>query len=258
MNPLIKSKLMHSVQKLLFLILVLSASSINADDVDPRWWETPIRYDNERVNDIEKAIIDAFTERDYKIIEKSPGVVVGHLENLKKHTLTLEALYDDSQVKFNMISFERTVCHRRRCYNNQSKYQDWRFFLRKSVSFHIHKQYLHNALQSKDIEQKWINTLKQGNIDERTAFARTLIDLEYYKDDVLLELQKQIEENYLRRLDGDEIRLYAYYCKALVKSKQEKFLPLLEQVKMNARAKKLKRFVRDYFVQYYGKEWKRI
>jgi hypothetical protein len=235
---------------LLSLFIFFSHGSFAAER---SWFEEPIKVNNTYITDVESVIVESLKQRGWEVKEKSPSVVTAWLNDYKGYELVLEIKHDNTQISFNQLSFKRVDCtskNKKRC-KASTKYSDkWRLYLRKNIAMNIHKRAMDHLLNNEKIRNEWLDKLKTGDVELKTKLARNFIDIEYFNDYALAEIVSQITANYQRNtLSRDEVQQYAFFCKVLARSKQEKYKDLLSQVSRTAKSSKLRNYVKGYLTE---------
>ena len=211
------------------------------------WYEEPITYNKRYVPDVEQVIFESLAQRNWEVKQTSPGKVTAWLNNYKGYELVLDILHDDSSISFEHISYKRIDC-KGRCKAKQKYYDKWRLYLRKNIALNIHKYAMSELLQNEKILAQWMNTITNGSTQEKTKLARNIIDIEYFEENTLNAIEQEIRNsNYKNPSSGDVVQQLAFYCKALAYSKNEKYQPLLVEVRDNTSSEKLKRYIEVYF-----------
>jgi len=242
---------MKYYQAILLLIIIFFSHGSFASERS--WFEEPIKINKTYITDVEAVIIESLKQRGWEVKEKSPVMVTAWLNDYKGYELVLEIKHDNTQISFNQLSFKKVDCtskNKKRC-KASTKYSDkWRLYLRKNIAMNIHKRAMDHLLNNEKIRNEWLEQLKTGDVELKTKLARNLIDIEYFNDFALAEIVSQIEANYQRdKLSGDEVQQYAFFCKVLARSKQEKYKGLLSQVSRKAKSRQLRNYVKGYLTE---------
>lgn len=232
---------------LLSTFLFFSNSSFS---VERSWFDEPIKINQAYITDVEAVILESLNQRGWEVKNKSSSMVTAWLNDYKGYELVLEIKHNKSQISFNQLSFKKIDCKersKRRCKASTEYSNKWRLYLRKNIAMNIHKRAMDDLLKNEDIRTTWLANLKTGDVEFKTKLARNLIDIEYFNEFALSEIVSQINENYQRKkLSRDEVQQYAFFCKLLARSKQEKYKALLTEVSTKANSRKLRTYVKGY------------
>ena len=236
----------YKIVLLPLLWLVFFSSQVQAFAKELTWYDEPLKYNNSYINDVEQVILAALHQRQWDVKEKSSGSILAWLDDYKGYELILEITYSDSLISFKQKSYRKVDCTKR-CTARQKYADKWRLYLRKSIAMNIHTLAMDNLLKNDEIRVSWLDILKNGSIENKIKFARNIIDLNYYNEDVLTELSAQVSANYLNtHFSSAEVQQYAFFCKALTLSRQVQYKTLLRAVRDNTNDRKLSNYVRGY------------
>ncbi|PKG81045.1 hypothetical protein CXF85_19995 [Colwellia sp. 75C3] len=242
---------MKYYKTLLLSIFVFFSS--NAFATERSWFDEPIKINKTYVTDAEAVILESLKQRGWEVKEKSATMVTAWLNDYKGYELVLEIKHDNAQISFKQLSYKKVGCESKsssRCKASTKYSNKWRLYLRKNIAMNIHKRAMDHLLKNEKIRRTWLEELKTGNIEFKTKLARNLIDIEYFNEYALAEIVEQINANYQRnKLSSDEVQQYAFFCKVLARSKQEKHTELLTQVSQKAKSRKLRNYVKGYLTE---------
>lgn len=216
-------------------------------------YDEPIKFNSRYVTAPEKVIIDSLIGRGWEIKSQRPGSVTGWLNNYKDYDIVLEVNYAESQISFKHISAKKLNCSN--CNALDKHYDKWRLYLRKSIALNIHTLAINELLAISSIKKDWLSVLEKGSVQEKTKFARNIIDIELFDNEALDIIEKEVIKGYKKEnMTGHEVQLYAFYCKALARTTNSKYAGLLTEVKNNAGNRKLKKYVTGYLAQNYSSD----
>jgi len=233
---------------LLSAFLLFSSESFSEER---SWFDEPIKINKTYITDTEAVILESLEQRGWEVKKQSPAMVTAWLNDYKGYELVLEIRHDNAQISFNQLSFKRVDCKSKKRCKASTKYSDkWRLYLRKNIAMNIHKRAMDQLLNNEKIRNEWLDKLKTGDVELKTKLARNLIDIEYFNDYALAEIESQIDANYQRdALSSAEVQQYAFFCKVLARSKKAQYKGLLSQVRRKAKSKKLRNYVKGYLTE---------
>ncbi len=219
-------------------------------------YDVPLKFNQRYVTSPEKVIIDSLLDRGWEVKNQKPGTVTGWLNDYKDYEIILDINYDDSEISFKHISAKKLRCGNNRstnCKVQDKHYNKWRLYLRKSIALNIHTLAISELLAIPSIKNNWLASLKEGSIKEKIKFARNIIDIELFDKDALNIIEEEIIKGYKKTdMSGNEVQLYAFYCKVLARTADSKYLALLTEVKDNTVNRKLKNYVDGYLTRNYS------
>lgn len=232
-----------------FVLFVAIHSSVFA--TERSWLDEPIKFNPERVTDSEGAILESMEQRGWQLKAKTPTMITAWLNNYKDHQLILEITHENGQISFNQVSFKKVGCTNPKICKANTKLSDrWRLYLRKNIAMNIHKRAMDDLLKTESIRNEWVEKIRTGSPANKVQLARNMIDIEYFNTYAMAEMESEIKANYQRKkLSSDEVQYYAYFCKVLARSEQDKYKALLTQVSTGAQSKKLRRYVKGYIAK---------
>ncbi len=230
---------------LIFISMVLS---INANSkYDDVWYDQPIKFNSRYVKNPEQVIVDALNERGWEIKDKTESKITAWLNNYKGYELLLDIQYSDSEISFKHISFEKLNCRKgRHCKADEGEYNKWRLYLRKSIAMNIHKLAIFEILKDTDFEEKWIKIIHSEDSKEKSRVAIQMMDYNFYPKKVLVALSEELESNYKKVMNGDDVLASAWMAKAITRSQDKSFRDLIFKIQKETPNPKLKRYVTNY------------
>lgn len=237
---------LSTLKATLFTFFFIFMSQFSLAEGKVKSYDIPINFNNRYVTDPEQLIVKSLTSREWEIKSSEPGKIVGWLNDYKDHEIVLAIHYDDSQISFEPISSKKLRC-RKRCKVADKHYDKWRLYLRKSIALNIHTLAIKELLDQKEIRDSWFSAFKTGNVNEKIRLARNIIDLELFNPYALEVIEKEINKSFeLGKLNKSQVQQYAFYCKALARTKDPKYLPILKKVATESRSGNLQRYVEKY------------
>ena len=215
-------------------------------------YDIPIKFNSRYITNPEEVIVDSLLQRGWEIKDRQAGKITGWLNNFQGNEIILDISYDGNLISFKHVRSRKTNCKSGSCQINRGNYDRWRLYLRKSIALKIHTLAINELLDKPSIKKSWLTTLRTGSVKEKIKFARNIIDLELFNTDALEIMAEEVAKGYQQsNMTGHQIQQYAFYCKALARTKQAKYFLLLKEVKKNASAKKLKTYVKGYLKSNY-------
>lgn len=238
---------MNYYTQILLLTILLFSSNVTSKEHSLS--EKTMMLNSTYISDVvaEIIILKSLKERNWKIKKQSPGKVTAWLDNHRNHELVLEITYEKSEISFKQLSFKKLDCLKRNYCEAEPEYSEqWKTNLRRNIATKIHTLAMKALLENENVTNNWIDYFKTDNIKLKTTLARNMVETDFYDDRVMVEFSQQIKDNFQRKLSPNEVQQYAFFCKVLARSRQEKYRDLLTLVSKKANSLDLKDYAKGY------------
>ncbi len=248
------------MKAIILLIFVFFAFISVADDSgansDYSWFEDPLYY-SARVAEPQKAIVKALQTRKWQIESIENNLVVALLDGYKGAYIKLHIAYQDGRITIQTIEKRNANCESadsRRCKVDLDNYQRWRLYLRKSIAMELHRVELHDYYQASNATQQWVSSFNQYDREQRIEVARQIVETEWFDEtllDVFADFAQKNYPNVPAKNSRDASSEIVFVCKALARSKNPKYKPLLIEISQKAKSRYIKKYMVKYLNTYY-------